>query len=449
MPQTDADSNVRMTNLTSWLSPEGVASKFAPGKPVDAKVTQEVVQHNLRQAKFLKNLGEIPFEDLQEVKQKNGDTIWAATQTIDNENFNFYISQAEVLGSIQLTEIKSDKEIEDLAKKHEITQQQTHIVVDGKRYSVNMNIPLRFGSGMKQTLLVDLGMTILGEGVLGAAIAGIVAKLGAQAFKTVFKEMGFAVWEVVKGLVRGLFSGAYNFVRVLIHSIVLGAGTKRAFALAATAAGESWSRAVQGITRRTVAYSIGAVLIATGIYLVIDKVLHESYQRVYLYNLTKYDLKFDMAHVSDGKLHDVPATVLRGDGEMPLPMGLSMGHAYSGCSFLFESDSRFHGFGYAMRLQLTDPDSEATKKTLACMFDVPYSGTNSLYCTATAPADYKAFYKDHEGKLKATQHSAGDAEIEIIATYDHVDGKHRDPESGEDLFFYNSLIIVREKSPAT
>jgi len=84
-------------------------------------------------------------------------------------------------------------------------------------------------------------------------------------------------------------------------------------------------------------------------------------------------------------------------------------------------------------------------RQMACMFDIPYVGKNSLKAAISAPADLKKFYASNEGAIKETQHSDGDEELEIIVTYDYLEGTHVNPETGSDDYLYNSLIVLRER----
>jgi hypothetical protein len=111
--------------------------------------------------------------------------------------------------------------------------------------------------------------------------------------------------------------------------------------------------------------------------------------------------------------------------------------------FRYQSDSEFHGLGYTIRLKMVDPKTKQVVKTFSCLFDVPYSGENSLYASIGEPSSYSEYYDQYAGVHKTTQYSTNDGTYEIIVTYDYLSGQHPDPETGTELYLYSSLIIIR------
>ncbi|RQH15366.1 hypothetical protein D5R40_04490 [Okeania hirsuta] len=73
-------------------------------------------------------------------------------------------------------------------------------------------------------------------------------------------------------------------------------------------------------------------------------------------------------------------------------------------------------------------------------------GKNSLYASTSEPSSYKNYYSDNSGLHKTKQYKADDGEQEIIVTYDYLSGKHTYPETNDSLFFYSSLVVIRDQA---
>jgi hypothetical protein len=78
-PATDADSNIRMTDVSSSMSPDAV-SPLMPGRTVNDRTTIDINLGNYRQGKFTNAVAKTKFEDLQQVDLPDGDTVWSAVQ---------------------------------------------------------------------------------------------------------------------------------------------------------------------------------------------------------------------------------------------------------------------------------------------------------------------------------------------------------------------------------
>ncbi|NES88359.1 MULTISPECIES: hypothetical protein [Okeania] len=104
---------------------------------VDVKVTgttQNLNIQNYHLGKFMREFSKIGFDALQEVQQPDGDTIWAMDMVIDNQDFNFYLSKAEILNTITLAEVQSEQQIDEIASKYKIEKDRSYIIIDGKKY---------------------------------------------------------------------------------------------------------------------------------------------------------------------------------------------------------------------------------------------------------------------------------------------------------------------------
>ncbi len=445
---SDASKQVKFHSPSASFAPDGIVSQVTGGQTVNHETTQVMSLHSYRQGKFMQTFSNLNFEDLQEVPQADGNTVWTAVQTIDNQDFNLYLSKGEILQSITTTEVTSQSQIDEMAKTYNIDPQKTYITIDGKRYFVNMNIPMHFGTGQNNDTLINLGVFILGDGALAASIAAVLADLGLDAFKEAFKNLGSALLKTVWAIITAPLKAAFTFVARFAQGIFIGFDVDAAAAAARQLAGEAWAESFENITTKTLKYSLAGLIILVGLFVLIEYVLHQSYQNVYFYNLTDYDIAFDFPYKDYGNPHNVPNEVVSASEHRKGPGGIDLGTWYNGLAFRFQSDNEFHGLGYTMRFQLKDPKTQDVVKTFACLFDVPYAGNNSLFASVTDPGDYKQYYNSKSGDQKVTQYSTNDGAQEIIVTYDYLSGEHEDPETGNKLYLYNSLVVIRDVVPS-
>lgn len=441
---SDASHQVRFSEPISSFSPDGMVSRITGNQTVNDTTTQYMSQQSYRQGKFMQTFSQLDFEGLQEVQQPDGDTVWAAVQAIDNQEFNFYLSKAEILQSITLTEVTSQSQINETANKYNIKPEATYITIDGKKYFVHMNLPMHFGTGENNNTWINFGVFIIGDTAIAATIAAIIAALGGDAFTQAIKNIGSALFKTLWYAISGAMKAAFRFIVTFVRTLLTRATLEAAVDAAKIAAGEAWTGAVRNLSSKTLRYSVIGVIVLVTITLIIDLVLHESYQSVYLYNLTDYDIEFDFPYKDYGNPHNVPNLVVSARHKRKGPDGKDLGSWYNGLAFRFQSDSEFHGLGYTMRFKLRDPGTQNVVKTFACLFDVPFAANNSLFASANDPGDYKQYYKSNSGTKKVTQYSANDGHQEIIVTYDYLSGKHEDPETGQSLYLYNSLVVIRD-----
>jgi hypothetical protein len=444
----DASHQVRFSEPSSSFAPDGMVSHITGAQTVNDAATQYMSLQSYRQGKFMQTFSKLDFDGLQEVQQPDGNTIWTAEQTIDNQDFNFYLSKAEILQSITTTEVTSQSQIDDTAKKYNIDPKSTYITIDGKKYFVNMNIPMHFGTGQNNDTWINLGVFIIGDAAMATTIAAIIAKFGGDAFVDVLKNIGSAVFKTLWAVVSGVMRAGFRFIVTLIRTLATGGTLDVAVAAARTAAGEAWTSSVEGLTSKTLKYSVIGVIVIVVLFLIIEFVLHQSYQNVFFYNLTDYDVEFDFPCIDAGHPHNVPNEVVLASDKRQGPGGTDLGTWYKGLAFRFQSDSEFQGLGYTMRFKLKDPETQDVVKTFACLFDVPYNVNNSLFASAEDPIDYKQYYSSNSGTQKVTQYHANDGHQEIVVSYDYLSGQHEDPETGNKLYLYNSLVVIRNMVPS-
>lgn len=442
----DASKSVRFDSPQSQFAPDGMVKPLTGRQRVDDKTTNVLNLQNYRMGKFMREFSKIGFDGLQEVRQADGRTVWVADMAIDNQDHNFYLDQVEILNSVNLVRVQNDQQIQEMAAKYKIDPTQTYIDIDGVRYFTSMNIPMHFGTGTNNDAWINLGVFVLGDSVLAGAIATAIASLGADAFKDALKNLGSAVLKTVWALLKGVTKACYRFVTGFAGRLLAGETLEAATAAGRAAAGEAWAESVEGITSKTVWYSVAGVIIIVGVMLFIEFVLHRSYQNVYFYNLTDYDVELDFPYKDGGDFHNLPTNQIQARVQRQGPGGIDLGTWYNGVAYRYQSDSEFHGLGYTLRLKLKDPKTQAVAKTFSCLFDVPYAGNNSLYASTGEPTDFADYYSKHAGTRKDPQFTATDGKQEIIVTYDFLSGEHEDPETGNKLYLYNSLVIIRDVS---
>lgn len=445
-------TQVRVESITSSY-PQNTAGgditkvgKIALGGTVNDATTKTFSQVAFDQGQFYKAVSGVDFSKLATTSETNGDEEFSYSKPINGQTHTLTMRKSDMLGSVVLEEVTTQAQIDAVAKKYKIDAKTTYITIDGKKYFVRLNIPMHFGVGDQNSIILDTVLFVVGTGALGAAVAGVIASLGIDAFAAALASINTAVFRVLWSLVSGAFQLVYTFTQAFIGGLVAEGGTvAAAWGAGIAAAGEAAEGAFVAITASALAYTLVGILVIATIYLILTYALHYTYQNVYLYNLTKYDLAFDFGYIYEGNDHNLPAKKLAALQTKTGPNNINLGSWYSATAFRFQSDSKFYGIGYAMTFTLTDPVSKKVVKQMACMFDIPYVGTNSLMTSATLPSDIKSFYKSNEGKVKQTQHASSDNNFEIISTYDYLSGKHKDPETGDSEYLYNSMIVIREK----
>jgi len=441
------NQQIKIISVTSSFSNNGMVGAIADGATIDDSTTRNISQEMFLQGKFFKRFSETKFEDLQQVQGSDGKISWSYNSAVDGINHSISMSNSDILGSIALTEVTDERQIQAVAEKYNIQADETYITINSKKYFVNMNIPMHFSTESSTNVVINLAVYVFGTEGISVTVAAIVAQYGTEAFSSVLMNINTQLFRTLWTGVSGVMRLGYTFVRTFMGEIIGGEAVEAAFASAQVAAGELVADGVfSAITSAALAYTVVGIIIIAAIFIIVEFVLHYSYQNVYVLNLTKYDLSLDFPYIYEGNPHnltskDIPALTNKTGSD-----GISLGKFYNGTAFRFQSDSEFYGLGYAMSLALKDPGSRQTKKTYACMFDIPYVGNNSLLATVKAPSDYKSFYKNAEGEHKVTQFYTSDDELEIVVTYDYLSGTHTDPETEKSEYIYKSLVVIREKT---
>lgn len=449
---SDLNKQIKVTAIVSSypekseLGSVSSIGSIAHGAAVNNETTKQFSNTAYLQGKFFKSFSTIDFNSLKSDVLDNGDEIWSYKENVKGVEHFMSMQKSNILGSVALQEVKSQEEIDAVASKYNIDPNSTYIIIDGKKYFVKMNIPLHFGSGSSTNVIMDLAIFVFGTEGLSVSIAAIAAAFGIGAFKEVLTHINTELFRVLWSLVAGVMKLSYTFLQVFVGGIISGEGIATAFAAGQAAVGEAIAEGVfSSISATALAYTVVGIIVIAAIFIILNYILHYSYQNIYIYNLTKYDLDFDYGYIYEGNSYNFETTHLPARESRTGPNNIDLGSWYSATAFRFQSDSQFHGLGYALSIQLKDSKTQNIYKKLACMFDIPFAGNNSLRASATYPDDIKSFYLNNEGVIKSTEHSDSDGDIEIIVTYDYLSGQHIDPETEKDSYLYNSLIIIRER----
>jgi hypothetical protein len=201
----------------------------------------------------------------------------------------------------------------------------------------------------------------------------------------------------------------------------------------------------------TAACFIGLALIAVGLTMVLFE--HETFQNMKLYNLTASDVTWDLKFLHDGtKAIQQPSNdgthptfELKG-GVPPVPpdddiIPDSNELIYSEGSFHFKNGHSDRGIYYVMTLTIK---GESTP--FSFLFDIPFSGDNSLYASFEPLADEKAaekYYNAHASKNKQLLFEAAGSKYRLSLTFDYLSGKHPMPPDNKEKYYYQSLAVLR------
>ncbi|KAG6549499.1 hypothetical protein Mapa_009035 [Marchantia paleacea] len=200
--------------------------------------------------------------------------------------------------------------------------------------------------------------------------------------------------------------------------------------------------------------AIGLIVAVLGIVFIF--VLHESSQRVRIWNVTSYKARW-MIYFDEGQMVSGPVK-FNSDGSintfvpfMPVERKVTPEAHYG--DLIIDSASGIHGIGYVIQIQLVDPNHEDDVK-YACtlMYDIPFAGDNSTAVTFDHITDVGKFYSDNMGVHRCTQQTAqsSDGRIRATTTYDYLRGEHVKPQQvdssgGNVAYYYQSVILLEEK----
>ncbi|MCF7646792.1 hypothetical protein KQ944_13350 [Bacillus subtilis] len=432
------DDGIRIGDYTSSFSQTGPIGDILYAKDMNPDATSILSMQNFRLAKFMKETSSIAFEDLQEVPQDDGDTWYTAESVIDGEVFSFHISRYEIIKSIKLTPVNNEQEIEQRAKKYKIDQENTYIVIDGKKYFVDTSIPLNYGiAGGDAAFKLKAEAMVSALAPIVSLIAQLVKKFGFEAISKYIGRISSGLLETLWGLLKNTVRVAYRFIFSFFSRVCSGAEVAEAYAEAMEDA--SAGEILSGLELSTFLIGVVGAIFLIAILLIIIFALHTSYQIITIYNLTDCDLHFRFPYIYEGEMPREPSSLIPAQSKTK-----NLGNWYHATGFMWKSSNVFTGIGYAIGLNIVNPE-KTSSRNYAAMFDIPWTGENSLFASITEPSNYKNFYKENEGVHKERMLSVSDDKYELIVTYDYLQGEHPNPDTGENVYLYNTMVIVRDK----
>lgn len=283
---------------------------------------------------------------------------------------------------------------------------------------------------------------------------------------------GDLAWKVVSKVIQGIIDNAATEVTKSMGKLVKGPGGALKIEEWAAAEEEAAGMAIKSKSGfRTFLKRIGKpgpiaqLLIIAAFLIALSFILHESYHRVRMWNLTRYKLLWDNTanlHFFEGKIQDGPFSSADGKpsplgpvcASAPLPGAKKSKQAHFG-DFNIVSDSQLHGIGWAMRIKFVNPqDDNDVKYTCCIMFDIPFTGENSTSVTFDTINNLKEWYDGQEGVHRElhVEAKSGDGEITATTSYDYLEGKHPVPSSSgttKEAYFYQSVISFVETNIAS
>ncbi|RKK84530.1 hypothetical protein BFJ68_g17345 [Fusarium oxysporum] len=211
---------------------------------------------------------------------------------------------------------------------------------------------------------------------------------------------------------------------------------------------------------------LGAGVVIAVIFVVLSFVLHNTFQYVRVWNLTRYKLvwviKFDQNQVTDegqlviGPVHFNSDNSIK-DYEPFLPLNSSPAPPHvtpprtaQFADMHINSSKEYAGIGYVLQYQLQDPNSGETVYTGTAYFDLPFVGDNSTNVTFDSVPDLQAWYDDNSGNNRNTLASTTtpDGKVNFFTTFDYLSGQHTVPQVPEGSpttqYYYQSLVAFVE-----
>lgn len=378
-----------------------------------------------------------------------GDAAWIA-DTDDNGNPCYYAVQVGGANNEMVAPSKpvtSYRELMELDEQNSIylilqttpdtaaingTQPPTGFTWDGTTYQMGGTITGTFSYNQQPSWYIQVPV-----GIADTVGLGILSRV---AWKTFISPLLNSFWTGIK---KALSSGSEATDLEAVEE----ASADAVDAAATTGADVGEGVAVDVVAGATVFCGM-AVLVA--IPFVLDAMAHPSAHTLTVYNLTSYDLTWTIGYQNEGAMNAAPVVsqgsttinpVIPAQGNSAPPGLEPVTTSYSGI-FGFASTSGYEGLGYVMSYTLTDPETKDVVATAAGMWDVPFSGQNSLYATFDPGTDFQAIYDDNQNVNEVTQMAVTSSSpaIDFSVTFDYLSGKHPTP-SGQEAFTYNSVAV--------
>ncbi|WP_307944816.1 hypothetical protein [Pseudomonas mosselii] len=436
----DPAKSVSINEVNSTFTEQSLHPLFGKG-PLGGQATAAIARQQAREAVFMQRFSDMDIDKFQQVPQDDGDVWLVGMQTIDGEQHHVHISQNSLLDSVQLVEATA-AEIALREKKYKIVTDEMSIEIDGKRYFVDSHIPFNFGFGGVTRTVVNFTITLGSSIIVTSALKELLSYAGGRGLRAILKDAVSKTWGLFKAVLRGTLQAASRFLRVFFSGIFNGQ-FNGLMGRCVQGLARGWRSAFAPLEEGAVVAGIWGAVLIIATTVILSLVLHNTRHNLTIYNLTSKDLVVSAPHMGHGDTNTPNEIVIKGyDNRGPF------GKWYNASPIKSESKTYVSGIGLAMNLSLREPDSKAAVADFACMFDIPYTGTNSLNATAQKQDNIVDYYDANEGLNTTGQASASSDQYEIIVTYDITSGQQYDHETKDKGYIYNSMVIVREKVAA-
>jgi hypothetical protein len=201
------------------------------------------------------------------------------------------------------------------------------------------------------------------------------------------------------------------------------------------------------------AAAFGGLVVLAGLPILLDALSHQTTHVVQVYNLTGYNLTWKLACIPHGTMSLAPttsSTSQQTDNLIPAmtsyaPPGIAPVDCAQNATFGFASLSGYTGIAYVLTFTATDPNTGDTVDTINVMFDVPYTGDNSVSICSGVLSDPESWYGQQAGANQSTSQSTSGSAVKATATYDFLSGEHPGP-GGQNQYIYNSLLVFQPVS---
>lgn len=423
-------SNGSTTNISSVLGPAVSGTPLTP--PMQAAIMSAAASGDGTRTYYG---NQTVLTNFTSYLNELGDAAWIA-DTDENGNPVYFAEQRGGDGNVLYLTLATQPDTDVL----DGTTPPQQFTCDGQTYNIVGTITGTFSYNEEPNWYVEAPVAVIDLFPVGALL-----KIG---------------WS---NLISPCLTGFWNGVKTCFSK---GAEAENIGDVDATAADAAEDAAVDGaeVAEDTtvsmvcggLAFAGAAVLIA--IPIILQAIAHQTYQTTTLYNLTPYDIDWSLGYLNEGVMNAAP---VMGQGSSTLnplipamtdsaPPGLQPVQMATEANFSFASTSEYEGLGYVLSFTLKNPATQDEVATAAAMFDVPFSGPNSLYATFNPTTSAQVLYDDNQNINEVTELSVtwdnpdvsdSDPDVTLQVTFDYLTGEHPLPGSGQNAYTYSSMCV--------
>lgn len=222
------------------------------------------------------------------------------------------------------------------------------------------------------------------------------------------------------------------------------------------------------------AVCVVAVIALTAIAVVVSKVAHYTYNAIQVYNLSDYDMVWQVPHIYSGAMNTGPVVSSTGGsddyqqwigGYRNLTPGKHVAPqpAYGSASFTFMSSSAYKGLGEAFGFELFPANPAATSAGFykgqtpslygAFGVNIPWDGDNSIDCQfSESPISSDNYWQTTVGDGNGQQTTLVTAtnqalNLTLTISIDYLSGTHPNNQ-GLDEYYYQTIVVLKNTTDA-